>query len=350
MDVTLLTRMEDVTAKGVQRKNAVLVGTHGLKIARGDKHGLLLPIVAIRHKLDAEGFLQQVCGKAGLPADAWQDDDVLLTTFHGHAIKGELNSLLDEHQSPTLQRGLEPVPSLAPGSPRSGSASIADIRMPAVAGRVLSRRCGHDRSYAGRVAPRTTTQRWSAARSRALGRGDGPARRLDLFRHLAAAVFSRVKFPSRVIILSAKHRREGADWAVAPYAAWQLPGRRLDSDPELARVLVESIAGLELDAAAHAQEHAIEVQLPFIARLAHAGPRCRYRRRAPCLHGRGELEDLQRFGRQMAAACVHGRAAAAGRIQRHEPLCRQPGDPSSRPSGPGGNRRARSRAALSNRA
>ena len=38
--------------------------------------------------------MQQVCHKAGLPADAWQDDDATLMTFEGHAIEGELNTLL----------------------------------------------------------------------------------------------------------------------------------------------------------------------------------------------------------------------------------------------------------------
>jgi AmmeMemoRadiSam system protein B len=42
------------------------------------------------------------------------------------------------------------------------------------------------------------------------------------------------------------------------------------ADLELARQLVEAIPGLELDAAAHQQEHAIEVELPFLARLAPA--------------------------------------------------------------------------------
>jgi AmmeMemoRadiSam system protein B len=42
----------------------------------------------------------------------------------------------------------------------------------------------------------------------------------------------------------------------------------LASDPELARQLCQAIPGLQMDAAAHAQEHGIEVELPFIARLA----------------------------------------------------------------------------------
>ena len=53
----------------------MIIGKHGLKIAKGGHRGLLLPGVAVEHRLDAEGFLGQVCRKAGLPADAWQDDE-----------------------------------------------------------------------------------------------------------------------------------------------------------------------------------------------------------------------------------------------------------------------------------
>ena len=94
MDVWLLGKLEPVLAKGAQRRNAVIIGKHGLKIAKGDHHGLLLPGVAVEHHLDAEGFLEQVCRKAGLPADAWQDDDAVLMTFQGHAIEGELKTFL----------------------------------------------------------------------------------------------------------------------------------------------------------------------------------------------------------------------------------------------------------------
>ena len=89
---------------------------------------------------------------------------------------------------------------------------------------------------------------------------------------LAADVFSRVKFPRQVIVVAPRHRPEGVERAVAPHRTWQLPGRSLESDPELARLLAESIPGLELDAAAHAHEHVIEVQLPLLAQAGTAKP------------------------------------------------------------------------------
>jgi AmmeMemoRadiSam system radical SAM enzyme/AmmeMemoRadiSam system protein B/AmmeMemoRadiSam system protein A len=85
---------------------------------------------------------------------------------------------------------------------------------------------------------------------------------------IAGQTFRRVQIPEVVLILGPKHTPHGVPWAVAPHATWEIPGARLASDLELARQLVASIDGLQLDAAAHAQEHGIEVELPFIARLA----------------------------------------------------------------------------------
>jgi AmmeMemoRadiSam system radical SAM enzyme/AmmeMemoRadiSam system protein B/AmmeMemoRadiSam system protein A len=85
---------------------------------------------------------------------------------------------------------------------------------------------------------------------------------------IAAQTLARVKFPSTVIVIGPKHTPHGLEWAVAPHKTWSIPGATLESDPDLARKLCEAIPGLQMDAAAHAQEHGIEVELPFIARLA----------------------------------------------------------------------------------
>lgn len=84
---------------------------------------------------------------------------------------------------------------------------------------------------------------------------------------LAADVLKRTKLPKRVIVIGPKHTPNGAEWAVAPHHVWQLPGRNVASDYELAAKLAEAIPGLQLDSAAHQSEHSIEVILPLIARL-----------------------------------------------------------------------------------
>jgi len=84
---------------------------------------------------------------------------------------------------------------------------------------------------------------------------------------LAADVLKRIKLPKRVIVIGPKHTPNGSEWAVAPHHVWQLPGRNVPADYELAAKLCSKIQGLQLDAAAHQAEHGIEVNLPLIARL-----------------------------------------------------------------------------------
>lgn len=50
----------------------VVVGRHGLIVARGGRKGVLLPQVPVENKWDRETFLEQGCLKAGLPPDAWR--------------------------------------------------------------------------------------------------------------------------------------------------------------------------------------------------------------------------------------------------------------------------------------
>jgi AmmeMemoRadiSam system protein B len=179
-------------------------------------------------------------------------------------------------------------------SSASKSNDDSDVRVPAFAGMFYPRDAAEiNRTLDGWLGQMSEAESWAGALV--------PHAGWVYSGRLAAAVFRRVKFPEQVIVLAPRHGPVGADWAVAPHATWRLPGCSLQSDPELARLLVQSVDGLEFDAAAHAQEHAIEVQLPFIARLA---PRARVvgitigHPRA----GRGKLDDLQRFGRQMADA------------------------------------------------
>jgi AmmeMemoRadiSam system protein B len=85
---------------------------------------------------------------------------------------------------------------------------------------------------------------------------------------IAADVLKRIKIPRTVIVLCPKHTPMGVEWAVAPQQSWSMPGFTVESDTKLARQLSAAIPGLELDSLAHQREHAIEVELPFIARLA----------------------------------------------------------------------------------
>lgn len=74
-EISVLTpfrRMQDV--------NQLRIGEHGLLVRQGDQIGVLLPQVATEQRWDKQTFLQQACLKAGLPENAWRDEqtDVFL--------------------------------------------------------------------------------------------------------------------------------------------------------------------------------------------------------------------------------------------------------------------------------
>jgi len=112
--------------------------------------------------------------------------------------------------------------------------------------------------------------------------------------HVAARVLQRIRIPQTVIIIGPKHTPLGVEWAVAPQQTWALPGFEIASDFMLARRLCQAIPGLEMDAAAHQREHAIEVELPFLARLS---PQSRV---VGIAVGHSDLESCRRFARGLA--------------------------------------------------
>ncbi len=96
IDVTLLGPFKQMTVAADERPAQIQIGKHGLMIQSGDKNGLLLPSVAPENGWDATQFLQAVCRKAGLPASAWEQPAVRVSTFDGEAIEGNLADLLGD--------------------------------------------------------------------------------------------------------------------------------------------------------------------------------------------------------------------------------------------------------------
>jgi AmmeMemoRadiSam system protein B/AmmeMemoRadiSam system protein A len=267
MEVWLLWGPEEVTVRGEDRVREVTIGLHGLQISRGSSRGLLLPGVAVEHHFDARTFLQQTCLKAGLPRDAWLDDDTKLLRFEGYAIRGRLSA-----------RKLKEIKKLE---------EMKD-RPPAVAGTFYPSKPSEVEAMLDRMlAEPSSRESWAAAMV--------PHAGWIYSGRLAARVWQRLQIPSRVIIFCPKHRPGGAQWAVAPHRRWLFPGGQLDCDAELAVRLSEAVDHLELDALAHRDEHAIEVQLPILARLA---PQAKV---TGIVIGSGDdFPALQRFASQMA--------------------------------------------------
>ncbi len=265
VDVWVLWGPEPVTARGEERIAAVVIGKHGLLIERGHHRGLLLPGVAVDHGFDAKTFLQQVCVKAGLPTDAWKHDDTSLMVFEGQAIHGRMADVCP----PDAEDDARP-------------AAVAGRFYPGTSREVQSEL---DEIFSSLPTP-PAPQPWAGAMA--------PHAGWVYSGKLAAAVFSRIMIPECAIILCPKHRPGGARWAVAPHRRWLFPGGELASDPDLAARLADGIEGLELDAESHREEHAIEVQLPLLARLA---PQLRV---VGITVGDSSLPELLRFGVAMS--------------------------------------------------
>jgi uncharacterized protein (TIGR00296 family) len=81
VEVTILTRPKIYTAPKEKLPELVLVGRDGLIVTRGPYSGLLLPQVAPEWGFDSREFLSQTCVKAGLPTDAWLDEDTQVQHF-----------------------------------------------------------------------------------------------------------------------------------------------------------------------------------------------------------------------------------------------------------------------------
>ncbi|MFV1966170.1 MAG: AmmeMemoRadiSam system radical SAM enzyme [Pirellulaceae bacterium] len=429
VEVSFLYGFQVIEAKGRARVDAIDVGRHGLQIQRGKASGLLLPGVATEQGYDAEGFVRQVCRKAGLPTTAWEDEATILQTFETSTTAGDFDTqAIGQAPAPAalvsdeelkqmaahcganlgaLAQGATPsyyLPgcpdgtvngiavslkptgtdeavhffrlSMRPGMPlqstlynvtetaanalRSGrlrlpqgnvQLAVSLLYDPAMHGtvadpdlggidtanravlitegaksawaydpsksadelfaatseavRIFHPEAANVFSFAARstdpsilvtTAPRPSSGPEERAAAVAgtfypadrgelgkmvegflrSGKGKPKAWSAVMVPHaglvysgqIAADVLRKVKIPETVIILAPKHTRLGMEWAVAPHAKWSLPGATLDGDPDLAQELAGAIPRLELDAAAHQQEHAIEVQLPLLAQCA----------------------------------------------------------------------------------
>jgi hypothetical protein len=65
----------------IRSPEEIVVGKHGLVVERGLNRGLLLPQVASEAGWSVETFLGFTCEKAGLPRDAWRDENTRISVF-----------------------------------------------------------------------------------------------------------------------------------------------------------------------------------------------------------------------------------------------------------------------------
>ncbi len=93
IEVSLLTPPQPI------RPDEVEIGIHGLLVESGTRRGLLLPQVAVEHRLSREQFLAETCTKAGLPREAWREPETKLFGFQCEVI-GEAHRPIAQKESP----------------------------------------------------------------------------------------------------------------------------------------------------------------------------------------------------------------------------------------------------------
>ncbi|HEX6085655.1 MAG TPA: AmmeMemoRadiSam system protein B [Thermoanaerobaculia bacterium] len=84
--------------------------------------------------------------------------------------------------------------------------------------------------------------------------------------HVAAAIYALAELPKRLIILCPNHTGAGHFAAINREGAWRTPFGDVAIETSLADALMAKTPLLADDTRAHAREHSLEVQLPFLQR------------------------------------------------------------------------------------
>jgi AmmeMemoRadiSam system protein B len=94
---------------------------------------------------------------------------------------------------------------------------------------------------------------------------------------VAGAVYARLAIPAVAVVLCPNHTGRGAPASLETSDAWRTPLGDVPVNRRLSERLRELAPSLEPDTAAHAREHSLEVQLPFLQarrRDIEIGPVC----------------------------------------------------------------------------
>ena len=111
---------------------------------------------------------------------------------------------------------------------------------------------------------------------------------------VAGEVYRRIEIPSRVVLLGPRHFPRGASLAILSDGAWQTPLGTAPVDHALAEKIIGAFPLLQEDAVAHSAEHSLEVQLPFLQRIA---PSFAF---VPIVIGPTKWETLEALGQAIA--------------------------------------------------
>jgi len=90
VEISVMTVPEKIKIKNPEDYlKKIVIGRDGLIIKHGWTSGLLLPQVPVEWDWDEEEYLRNLCFKAGLPGDAWQDPAVEILSFQAQIFTEE---------------------------------------------------------------------------------------------------------------------------------------------------------------------------------------------------------------------------------------------------------------------
>jgi AmmeMemoRadiSam system protein B len=112
---------------------------------------------------------------------------------------------------------------------------------------------------------------------------------------VAGAVYSSVVLPEHFVILGPSHREIRPLFAITTKGTWQTPLGEVSLDPVLSEAVRRRSALIEEEDGAHAQEHSLEVQLPFIQYL-----RKSFSIVPICISYQADYGSLEELGRAVA--------------------------------------------------
>jgi hypothetical protein len=112
--------------------------------------------------------------------------------------------------------------------------------------------------------------------------------------HVAGAVFARIQVPELCIVMCPNHTGIGRPLAIVSGGTWETPLGTVPIAKEFAEVLEQRCPPLQEDSSAHRNEHAVEVELPFLQMLQ---PKLTL---VPIALGTSQFEPLEQLGNAIA--------------------------------------------------
>jgi AmmeMemoRadiSam system protein B len=112
--------------------------------------------------------------------------------------------------------------------------------------------------------------------------------------HVAGEVFAALEIPKLCVVLCPNHTGIGRALAIMSEGAWETPLGNVPIDTEFATALKQRCPFLHEDSSAHRNEHATEVELPF---LQIRQPELKF---VPIAIGTGQFDPLEQLGNAIA--------------------------------------------------